>query len=554
MTSTSALLQRVRRAFLLSPGCPVTDGRLLERFLLQREEAAFGTLVQRYGAMVLGVCRRVLGNVHDAEDAFQATFLVLLQKAHTLRQRETIGNYLHGVAYHIALKARAAGRKRRAKESQAIRCDQCPETDRDVMVDVRRLLDQELSRLPEKYRGPVVLCHLQGQSRQVVARLLGIPEGTLSSRLATARRMLAERLARQGVLPSAGLLAAALAPDPAAAAAAIPLGTTTVKAAVLVVTGAAAGAIPDRVVTLMRGGLEAMRWYNGKTVLMIVLAGTIFAAGVSVAWRRAPAAGAAEQAPSAVRGIGRDSAEERDQPLDEPRPGKLEAPPPEDPAPPPDPAHDRLDAVLRRWEEQTKSLHSLRAHVTSTTTDKTYESTTVCTGTFELLRPDSGRLEMHNKHEPIEKFVWSGKFLYEYVPKQKTIRVHELPLVLWGRDLTDPYSLLLFPKAREVRKRYDLKLVKEDQWYAYIELLPRSQEDKGNFDRARVVLTRSTFLPRQFWFMQPNGNEITWDIPRIERDIRLDRADFDSPKVPAGWRLERLPRLDDKAHPGQDSK
>src|SRR5262249_44075451 len=153
----SGVLPHVRRAALLQDGGGMTDGQLLECFLARREEAAFEALVRRHGPMVLGVCRRVLRNAHDAEDAFQATFLVLVRKAASLLPREAVGNWLYGVAYHTALKARAAALRRRAKEAQVRAMSPREARPEDAGQEWRPLLDHELSRLPDKYREPVVL-------------------------------------------------------------------------------------------------------------------------------------------------------------------------------------------------------------------------------------------------------------------------------------------------------------------------------------------------------------------------------------------------------------
>ncbi len=171
---------------------PTPDGDLLARFLATRDEQAFALVVRRHGPMVLGTCRRVLGNAADADDAFQAAFVVLVRKTGSLTDRSCVGNFLYGVAIHTALKARAMATKRRAKEAKATRPDQ-PDSS-----ELSRAVDEELAKLPDKYREPVVLCELEGVSRKVAAARLGIPEGTVSSRLATAHRMLAKRLTAKG--------------------------------------------------------------------------------------------------------------------------------------------------------------------------------------------------------------------------------------------------------------------------------------------------------------------------------------------------------------------
>src|SRR5947209_1857639 len=149
------VLRHLRRLALPAGRAALTDGQLLERFVATRDEAAFEAIVRRHGPMVLGVCRRVLPGVQDAEDAFQATFLVLVHKAASVAAREAVGSWLYGVAYRTACKARGAAARRRTKEMQMARPEAQPEPD-DLWRELRPLIDQELSRLPEKYRAPVV--------------------------------------------------------------------------------------------------------------------------------------------------------------------------------------------------------------------------------------------------------------------------------------------------------------------------------------------------------------------------------------------------------------
>ncbi len=277
----SRAVEHLRQAVLRSDGEGLVDAELLELFVTRRDQAAFAALVRRHGPMVLGVCRRVAANEQDAEDAFQATFLALARKAASLRQRELVGNWLYGAAYRAALEARTAATRRRAKEKQVA---EMPErstlAESDPAEEWRPLLDRELSRLPDKYRVPVVLCELQGRKRKDVARQLGIPEGTLSSRLATARQMLARRLAQHGLNLSGSALALALAQS---ATAAVPasLVTATVKAAAGGVV--AVGVVSAKVAALTDGVLKALFLAKLKAAtellaMVLVLAGTGFLA------------------------------------------------------------------------------------------------------------------------------------------------------------------------------------------------------------------------------------------------------------------------------------
>jgi RNA polymerase sigma factor (sigma-70 family) len=223
--------------------------------------------------MVLGVCRRALADAHDAEDVFQATFLVLVRRAASIRRRERVGSWLYGVAYRTALEARGKIARRRAKE-RPVQDMPHPSTEPEPGgQELRRLLDQELSRLADKYRLPLVLCDLEGRSRKQVARQLQIPEGTLSSRLATGRRLLAGRLTRRGLALSGSALAALLAGGAASAAVPAILVLSTVQAAARVAAGQAtlAAVLPAPVAILTERVLKVMFLTRLKTVALVVL-------------------------------------------------------------------------------------------------------------------------------------------------------------------------------------------------------------------------------------------------------------------------------------------
>jgi RNA polymerase sigma factor (sigma-70 family) len=217
------------------------DGQLLERFVDQRDEAAFAALVKRFGPLVLGVCRRVLRHEQDAEDAFQATFLVLVRNARSIQQRESVGSWLYGVACRIARRVKG-GRARRPVEELTPRNVAAPESRPDWLVrDLRPVLDEEIDRLPPKYRVPFVLCHVEGQTNEQAARQLGCPVGTVLSRLARARGRLRARLGRRGLALPAALLAATLTEALACAAVSSSMVRTIAKAAALQAGGKTAG-------------------------------------------------------------------------------------------------------------------------------------------------------------------------------------------------------------------------------------------------------------------------------------------------------------------------
>src|SRR5437764_1445217 len=193
------------RAAALRPDEP-PDGELLAAFATARDEAAFAALLARHGPMVLGVCRRLLGNAADADDAFQAAFLALALRAGGLGGLRSVSGWLYGVAVRVAMKARTRDARRRARERKAALMRPTDATDPGDWEDLRPVLDEELDRLGARYRDPVVLCCLEGRSREEAARLLGWPEGTVSGRLARAKELLRERLSRRGVACSvAGL-------------------------------------------------------------------------------------------------------------------------------------------------------------------------------------------------------------------------------------------------------------------------------------------------------------------------------------------------------------
>ncbi len=252
--------RHVRRIALLGDGAGMSDGQLLECYIRKRDEANFAALLRRHGPMVWGVCRRILGNHHDAEDAFQATFLVLVRKATTIVPRDMVGNWLYGVAHQTARKARAMNTRRNTRERPMATTPEPGASEPVGSTDLQALLDQELSRLPEKYRTVVVLCDLSGKSYKEAARQIGCPQGTLAARLARARAMLARRLARQGITVSAAGLGAALTRDSASAALPAAVAASTIKKI-------ATGAVAAPVAALAEGVLKAMLLSKLKVLL-----------------------------------------------------------------------------------------------------------------------------------------------------------------------------------------------------------------------------------------------------------------------------------------------
>ena len=306
----SPVIQHLRRAALAQDAGGRTDGELLGGFVARRDGAALEALIRRHGPMVLSVCRRVLGNETDAEDAFQAAFLVFVRKAASIRARELVGNWLYGVAYRTALKARSAAARRRAKERRAATMTPTRADDEEDWAELLPLLDRELSRLPDKYRIPLVLCELEGRSRKEAARKLGVPEGTLSSRLATGRRMLARRLAPHRTGSAGCGLAAALARASAGSGVPPPLLASTAKAASLFTAGQTATAVVSaRVAALAEGVLKTMLLTKLSLAFLAAFAVAASAAVVFACRPPAPAAQAPPTAPAPAPAVLKDKSE-----------------------------------------------------------------------------------------------------------------------------------------------------------------------------------------------------------------------------------------------------
>jgi RNA polymerase sigma factor (sigma-70 family) len=257
-----------------------SDSHLLQQFVARRDEDAFSALLRRHGPLVLGVCRQVLRNVHDAEDVFQATFLVLARKAASIRTHEALGAWLYRVALNLARTARAGTAQRRTWERRAATMPSAQSAEESPSSDWQPLLHEEVNRLPEKYRVPVVLCYLKGQTHAQAARQLGWPVGTVKGRLARARHLLRTRLARRGVTLSAGGLAGVWSSGPVSAAVPAALLDTTLKTVLLFTAGQtlAATAIAARAVFLAQGALKTMAATRWTLVAWLLL--TLGAMGV----------------------------------------------------------------------------------------------------------------------------------------------------------------------------------------------------------------------------------------------------------------------------------
>jgi RNA polymerase sigma factor (sigma-70 family) len=261
-----------------SPCDSQSDRQLLEQFVANRDEAAFAALLKRHGPLVLGVCRHVLGDVHAAEDAFQATFLVLARKAGSIRRCESLGPWLYRVAINIAKTAKTSAAQRQAHERRAAAMSQTSGPEPVLWHDWQPLLHEEINRLPEKYRAAVVLCYLEGQTNAEAAHNLGWPVGTVKGRLARARDLLRSRLVRRGLTLQAAGCATALAQNGVYAAVPGPLLDATLTAALRYAAGQAltAGIVSARTVALTEGALTTM----SVTRLTVFLASLIVFLGI----------------------------------------------------------------------------------------------------------------------------------------------------------------------------------------------------------------------------------------------------------------------------------
>jgi RNA polymerase sigma factor (sigma-70 family) len=281
----TGLIRNLRKDAWLQEAGELADQELLRRFVLAKDELAFEMMVRRHGPMVLSVCRHLVHDGHTAEDAFQATFLVLVRKAGSIRKPGQLSSWLYGVAYRVATHARAQTERRRRKETQGLEMEPASPPLQDRVVDVQPVLYQELERLPQKYRLPMVLCYLQGKTNEEAANTLACPIGTVKGRLARAREMLRKRLTRRGVTLSAGMLSAVCASSEASAALPARLIETTVASAVRLAAGEAltAGFVSVEIASLTKGALHHM-WLTKGGVVGTVLLGVSVAAGSAGLW------------------------------------------------------------------------------------------------------------------------------------------------------------------------------------------------------------------------------------------------------------------------------
>jgi RNA polymerase sigma factor (sigma-70 family) len=295
-SSTTSVREFLRQLAVSSAVHGVTDGLLLDRYVTERDEAAFAALVQRHGRLVLNVCRRMLRREHDVEDAFQATFLLLVRRANSIHRREAVASWLYGVAYRVAAKARAQN-ARRPVAAETLDLPAEPDEAR-AWRDLRPVLDEEINRLPARYRAPVVLCYLEGKTAEEAAGQLGCARGTVLSRLARARARLRPRLVRRGLALSVGGLVTMLGKDASAVSPA--LANATLSAARCAAAGTSLGTVSTRATALAEGIMRTMLWTKLSTVAVAVLALAVGVGGIALFSTATPAReGAAAPEPAA---------------------------------------------------------------------------------------------------------------------------------------------------------------------------------------------------------------------------------------------------------------
>ncbi len=300
----SPVVQYLRRVTAPPPSPDLSDGELLERFAGQRDQTAFAALVQRHGPMVMGVCRRLLRDRHEAEDAWQATFLILVRKAGAIARRELVAGWLYGVAYRTAKRARVVAARRQARERPADTGAILAKDSAEVWPDLRPILDEEIQRLPEKYRLPVILCYFENKTNSEAARLLNCPRGTIATRLARARERLRVYLTRRGITLSAGGLALLLSQEAMSAVVPGMLAAGAIRAGLVVTAGTtAAGGISASATILAQGVMRMMVFTKLKVALALILAAGVVGSGSGlVGLRMRASANAAEQPEQKVAG------------------------------------------------------------------------------------------------------------------------------------------------------------------------------------------------------------------------------------------------------------
>lgn len=273
LTEGTTFLRKLRTLVVAQCPSQLSDDELVRQFLGERDETSFATLVRRHGPMVLGVCRNVLHHQQDAEDVFQATFLLLARKADTIRKQQSLSSWLHGVAYRLALKTRTQNTRRHDRETSAARSHPAVLGDDLTVRELRVILHEELNRLPEKYRTPLLLCYWEGKTRDEAAERLGMTGDALKKRLERARSLLGSRLTQRGLVPTVALFTWLISENGARAAVSHVLIHNTAQAAVAFAAGQGATVgVTTAAVTLAQGAIRTMFLTKCVTTMSIFLA------------------------------------------------------------------------------------------------------------------------------------------------------------------------------------------------------------------------------------------------------------------------------------------
>jgi RNA polymerase sigma factor (sigma-70 family) len=412
------ILRHLNRLLVTQSAQEQSDAHLLLRFAAQREEAAFAALLSRHGRLVWDVCRHTLGHEHDAEDAFQATFLVLARKATSIRKGESVGSFLYGVAYRIAMKARQNAAARRAREKRV--AAPLERTGADAgLRELQTILAEEVNRLATKYRAPFVLCCLEGKSKREAAQELGWKEGTVSSRVAHARKVLQSRLTRRGVMLAAALTTVAVAEGIASAAVPAALLDATAKAAPAFASGQAAGLVPAPVAAMTKGALQAMFVSKLKFALFVLAAVALVVAGTGALGQHA--FGTKPEAPGSAPAITAAA-------LEQPEPAKPDKP--EKPLPKPTDAGAVVRDKSSEVEEPTSwdKPITLKGHKgTVWTVAYAPDGLTVVSGsddqTVRIWNARTGELVREMNPSKRERFVPTGVAAVAYSPDGKMLAI-----------------------------------------------------------------------------------------------------------------------------------
>jgi RNA polymerase sigma factor (sigma-70 family) len=547
----ATIVRRLHHSALTNGQEVASDAELLRRFAKQRDESSFELLVWRHGQLVLNTCRRVLGQDAEVEDAFQATFLALVRHAGNIRRGEVLAGWLHRVARRIALRTRSSKHNRRRCEKMAA----APEakTQRENhWAEVGPLLDEEIDRLPEKFRLPFVLFHLHGLSHEEAARQLGVPKGTLLSRLARAREKLLFRLSRRGVALGAGSVAV-LAGVTVELPAAMVRNTLTTVSGHGPTTALAA-------VTLMEGMYRAM--FLNKLRIATAIALTIVSLSTGSTLWACHGRRAQMQQVAALPTV------PQTPPVEPPLPPYEEQAHAAPPAP--IPVEDRLTQVLRKYEQWRNEADSVWCSISLTERDKD-GTLREWKGELRYLAPNY--FAMHLLREDNPKFymmyIANDKVAYDYRPQQKTLYITEcrgaqMPKLtellagiqswkLLGGGLFTPVSVLKLQTSVGGKSRFDIRLTKDtasENPYVYLSVFPRSGEDQREFTQAQIVLNAVSYSPRRFWVAGTNGSEYTWDIEMKPR-AKLQPIDFTAPRMPDGWQIKTT-KLDGVYPPRSD--